>query len=233
MVAITASIFLSIPSNGQKPKEIVTLQFISFPKNSKPEPVELLLGDGKTMIVKIPTNDLSKSYEVPKLSTWAVGKTETVKVEVDGKEIEKPAFTTYGKAPSIASKTQLILLIRNGKNNADGMKVIPIDNEMENFGGGNFFFYNASTVDIGGLVAKHDFALKPGEFSIVKPVKGVDERKGMKFAFTKLFYRHKKVTKPFFSSTWQVNKKARSMVFFYHDPHNGRLRFHSIRSFMP
>ena len=38
---------------------------------------------------------------------------------------------------------------------------------------------------------------------------------------------------PFFSSTWPANKKARSMAFLHHDPHNERLRMHTIRDYIP
>jgi hypothetical protein len=47
------------------------------------------------------------------------------------------------------------------------------------------------------------------------------------------FFRKEGEPRPFFSNTWPANKKARSMVFFYHAPHNDRLRFHSIRDYLP
>ncbi len=51
--------------------------------------------------------------------------------------------------------------------------------------------------------------------------------------FTEFFFRKEEETRPFFSSTWPANKKARSMVFFYHDTHNERLRMHAIRDYLP
>ena len=33
-------------------------------------------------------------------------------------------------------------------------------------------------------------------------------------------------------STWRFSEKARTMVFFYHDPYNDRLRFHTIRDYV-
>jgi hypothetical protein len=107
--------------------EKVTLRFISFPKSASPQPVELLIGGGKTLEVKIPTNALSEPYKVPRLSTWAVGKLEPAK-SAD----ENPVFTSYGTAPALASANQLILLIRNGKENSEGMRVVPLDNNTDN-----------------------------------------------------------------------------------------------------
>ena len=36
-----------------------------------------------------------------------------------------------------------------------------------------------------------------------------------------------------FNSGAPANDKTRSMVFFYHDPHNERLRMHTIRDYLP
>lgn len=51
--------------------------------------------------------------------------------------------------------------------------------------------------------------------------------------FTEFFFRKEEEARPFFSSTWPANEKARSMVFFYHDTHNERLRMHTIRNYLP
>jgi len=218
---------LALPALAQEVPQ-VTLRFISFPKTTSPQPVELLLGEGETLEVKIPTNALSEPYKVKRLSTWAVGKLEPAK-----SEDEKPAFNSYGSAPALASSEQLILLIRNGKENADGMRVIPLDNNTRNFGGGQFFFMNASKVDIAGVLGGTKFALKPGTHTIIKPTE-TKKRKGAgsKLFFTEFFFRKEEEARPFFSSTWPANEKARSMVFFYHDPHNERLRMHTIRSYV-
>ena len=209
--------------------EKVTLRFISFPKSANPQPVELLIGDGKTMEVKIPTNALSEPYKVPRLSTWTVGKLEPAK-SADA----NPVFTTYGTAPALASANQLILLIRNGKENAEGMRVIPLDNNTDHFGGGQFFFMNASKVDIAGMLGGTQFVLKPGKHTIIEP-KEVNRREGggPEGVFTEFYFRKETEARPFFSSTWPANKKARSMVFFYHDPTNERLRMHTIRDYIP
>lgn len=209
--------------------EQVTLRFLSFPKSASPEPVELIIGDGKVLEVKTPTNALSEPYKVKRLATWSVGKLEPA----TGKD-EKASFTSYGSAASIASSDQIILLIRKGKENKDGMQVIPIDNNSNNFGGGKFFFMNASKVDIAGMLGETKFALKPGSQTIVAPAKIIkgNETKGDGL-FTEFYFRKEEEARPFFSSTWPHNEKARSMVFFYHDLTNDRLRMHTIRDYIP
>ena len=209
--------------------EKITLRFISFPKNASPQPVELLIGDGKTLQVNTPTNALSEPYKVPRLSTWTVGKFEPAK----GSDT-KPVFNSYGSAPALASANQLILLIRNGKENSDGMRVVPLDNNTSKFGGGQFFFMNASKVDIAGMLGGTQFALKPGKHIIIEP-KETNQREGVggNLCFTEFYFRKETEARPFFSSNWPANNKARSMVFFYHDTHNDRLRMHTIRDYLP
>ena len=219
---------LGLPALAQEPEQ-VTLRFLSFPKSASPQPVELLIGDGETLEVKIPTNTLSAPYKVKRLSTWAVGKTEPAK-----NKDENSSFASYGSAPSIASPDQLILLIRNGKENADGMRVVPMDNRTGSFGGGQFFFMNAAKVDIAGMLGGTKFVLKPGAHTIIEPTEmNKREGGGGDLFFTEFYFRKETEARPFFSSSWPANDKARSMVFFYHDPHNERLRMHTIRDYIP
>lgn len=209
--------------------EQVTLRFLSFPKNATPEPVELIIGEGEVLEVKTPTNALSQPYKVKRLATWSVGKLEPGKGE-NGKS----AFTSYGSAASIASSDQIILLIRKGRENKDGMQVVPIDNNSNNFGGGKFFFMNAAKVDIAGMLGGTKFTLKPGNQTIIAP-KEKTRREGTTSDsfFTEFYFRKGEEARPFFSSTWPHNEKARSMVFFYHDTTNDRLRMHTIRDYVP
>jgi hypothetical protein len=218
---LVASFGLSlIPCSAQE-GEKVTLQFLSFPKSLAPKPVELLIGDSKTLEVEIPSNELSKPYEVKRLSTWAVGKSE---VGEDG----KPTFTVFGQGRALASPNQLILLVRKGADNADGMEVIPINNDVANFGGGKFLFMNAAKVDIAGEAGGVKFAVKPGAHTIIKPKAGENGR-----TFHTMFYfRKDNEARPFFSSKWPTGDKVRSLIFFYHDPGTKRLRMHTIRNFL-
>lgn len=219
-IAILGIAFPSLVCQAQEAEE-VTLQFVSFPKTIAPEPVELFLGEGNTIQVEIPTNMLSKPYQVPAQKTWAVGKLEAG-------EDNKMVFNAYGHAPALDSKKQLIVLVRKGETNAEGMELIPIDNRLANFGGGKFLFLNMTTIDIAGVCGDEKFLIRPNTRSLIQP-KSNDGTKTFHAAF---FFRKEDDAKPFFSSRWPVSERARSLIFFYHNPHNQRIQFHTIRNFM-
>jgi len=205
---------------GQDSPGGVALQFLSFPKAVDPAPLELLVGEGKTIEVEIPTNELSKAYRVPQLGAWVVGQT------VDGPD-GKPVFQEYGRARALTSPSQLILLVRKGAGYSDGFDVLPVDNRVGRFDGGKFLFMNAAKVDIAGEVGGEKFVVPPGRHIIVAPKAGPNGR-----TFHALFYfRGEDRAKPFFSSTWPLTRNARALVFFYHDPATKRLRLHTIRDF--
>jgi hypothetical protein len=199
----------------------VTLRFLSFPRALKPEPVELLVGEAKTIKVEIPTNELSPPYKVKRQANWTVGET------VNGKD-GKPAFTVLGQAAALAATEQLILLIRKGKDDANGFEVIPIDSRGTEFGGGKFLFMNAAKIDIAGVAGTEKFVVKPGKFTIIKP-KADRDTTGL--CNILIYFRKDDQAKPFFSSTWPLSDAARSLIFFYHDSDTQRLRLHTIRDF--
>lgn len=203
----------------------VKLRFVSFPKAANAGPIELLLGENETMEVEIPTNSISNTFEVPALSTWALGKTST---NENGKSI----FQVYGKTQSINATDQLILVVRKGSDDAEGLELTALENNNEGFGGGKYFLMNASRVDIAGSIGTGEFALKPNKFGLIAP--SPTRTKGdRKYCFAKFYFRKNEKIQPFFSSTWRFNEAARSMVFFYHDPDTKQLRIHTIRSFVP
>lgn len=199
----------------------VTLRFLSFPKSIDPEPVELLTGEGRTIEVEIPSNELSPPYKVPRLAVWSVGET------IDGPD-GKPVFNEFGRARALSSPSQLILLLRKGAAHSDGFEVLPIDNRVGRFGGGRFLFMNASKVDVAGEVGGETFAVPPGGHTIVTPRAGENGRTFL----ARFFYRVDKKAKPFFSSKWPTSEQSRGLIFFYQDPDTKRLRLHSIRDFL-
>ena len=221
ILAVIASFGISLIDCAAKEGGNIILQFLSFPKAVDPKPVELVVGEGKTIKVEIPTNTLSKTYTVKRQGVWAVGATG-----VD--EEEKPVFNVFGQAGSLACSKQLILLVRKGENNADGMDVIPIDNGTANFGGGKFLFMNSTKVDISGEAGGVKFTIKPGESTIIKP-QAVSNDQASEEMFS---FREGNEAKPFFSSKWPISDKSRSLIFFYIDPASQRLRMHSIRDFI-
>ena len=128
---------------------VVELQFVSFPRSLNAKPVELLIGEGKTIPVEMPTNSISPVYKVKALSKWVVGKSS---VNDEG----EPTFDVYGQAPAISSTKQLVLVIRKGKDDASGLKLIPMDYSQVGFGGGKYLLLNAANIDIAGSVGTAD-----------------------------------------------------------------------------
>ncbi len=88
LVAIAITFILMTGASAQ---EKISLQFLAFPKKLQPLPVELLVGEGKTIEVDTPGNELSTTYKVPPLESIVVGKTT---VNEEGESV----FQVYGKA---------------------------------------------------------------------------------------------------------------------------------------
>jgi hypothetical protein len=217
--ALLAALLLP-PCHAQQEAGNVSLRFLSFPRAVDPAPLELLVGEGKTIEVGVPTNELSSTYHVKRQSVWAVGET------VGGKD-GKPVFKVFGQTPALASAKQILLLIRKGEMYSDGFHIIPVDDQGTGLGGGKFLFLNAAKIDIAGVIGQRKFAIKPGQHVIVK----AQPEPGLGISHVEFWYRGADMVKPFFSSTWPVSERARCLVFFYHDPASRHLRLHSIRDF--
>jgi hypothetical protein len=211
-----------VSAHAQTPT--VNVRFVSFPKVASPEPIELLIGEEKTMEVEIPTNSISKTYQVPVLSTWALGKSSN---DENGKFI----FQAYGKGQSLGTEDQIILVIRKGQNDIDGLEITAIKSNDKGLSGGKYFMFNASKVDIAGTVGTGKFSLKPNKYELIAP-EPTTTNEGRKYCFTKAYFRMGEEVQPFFSSTWRFNEAARTMVFFYHDPDSTQLRIHTIRNYV-
>ena len=205
-------------------QEKIALQFVSFPKLPNSEPVELLIGKEKTLSIVMPTNNLSPVYEVNLMDEWIIGKTTT---GPDGKF----AFETYGKVTPLDSQSQLILVVRKGATDADGLQLIPMDNEYAAFGGGDYFFMNAAQVDIAVEIGDIKFALKPRGRKMVSPEPS-EVSENRRYLYVYLHFRKGEEAVPFYSSTWRLSESARTMVFFYHDTHTRQLRTHTIRNYI-
>ena len=201
---------ISTIASAQEQK--VALRFLSFPQQDPAVPVELLLGENKTIKVDTPGHELSQRYIVPALSSIVVGKTTTDK---EG----KPFFQIYGQAKSIAAPEQIILLIRKGQQNSDGFVVLPIGADLKDFGGASFLFINASKLRIGGLVGDQKLDISPGQLKTLNPKANFDGD----ICQVTLSYLKEDTVKTFFDTRWPANKKVRSLVIFYQDPETGRL----------
>jgi hypothetical protein len=200
----------------------IFLQFLAFPKKMLPEPIELVVGEGKTIEVDTPGNELSSAYKVSPLGLIVVGKTT---VNEEGETV----FQEYGKAKAISASKQIILLIRKGKEDSDGFVVIPINAEQTNFGGGRFLFINASSLNVGGVIGDSKFALKPGQQKLVTPKP--DHPDGI--CQVTLSYQREDKWKTFKDTRWSANESYRTLVFFHQDPETGRLGVSPVVDILP
>ncbi|PXA03571.1 hypothetical protein DDZ13_11360 [Coraliomargarita sinensis] len=202
----------------------VDLHFLSFPKATDPEPLELLIGENETIEVQLPTNHISQAYSVPALPNWTLGKSSAP-------DARAFSFNSYGNTPSIRSPKQLVLVTRSGSKNSNDIQLTTLDFSTDAFGGGQYLFINATEVDIAGIIGEQKFALKPGKSTLVTP-EATKTRGDLGYSYARFFFRNKDKAKGFFSATWRLNEKAQSMVFFYHDPGTEQIRLHIIRSFL-
>jgi len=223
VVGFCFSLTLLTAATAQQQAQVI-LQFVSFPRSANPGAIELINGEGETILIEAPTNSLSKTYRVNRMDNWVLGKSIT---DAEG----KPSFKVYGKAKSIAAQRQLILVVRKGKNDADGLELFPLASNSEGFGGGKCFVMNASKVEIAGEIGKKKFALKPLKHTIIKPEASREEN-NRKYSNAYIYFRKDDKPEPFFSSVWRMNDKARNLVFIYHEPLNHHLRLHIIRDYL-
>lgn len=201
--------------------EKVTLQFLSFPKATEPEPLELVVGEGETIEVNIPTNHISEPYEIPYLSSWKLGKTTE-------DEEGNPKFRVLGETSAINKSKQLVLVIRNGYDNSRGLKMIAMPNDDSKIGGGSFFFINmAADYQIAGKITDAQFAIKPGQSVVIEP-KASETKGSYKYCEALLVYRKGEKTRPFYTQTWRLSDQVRSFIFFYQDRTTGKLKMHTI-----
>ena len=195
--------------NAQEEQKI-SLQFLAFPAQANPEPIELLVGESKTIPIETPGNELSAEYKISRPSSIVVGVTTA-------NEKGEPIFQVLGKSPTIASQKQIILLLRKGGNNSDGFTVVPVDGELVNFSGGSYLFINVSQLRVGGIIGDKKFALDPGERNLLKPA---PSHVGGGCQVTLAYQKDEADTKgkKFYDTRWAVNARYRTLVFFYQDP---------------
>lgn len=222
IAALLAAYALSVLPLAAQDQSTVSLQFLSFPKQLKPEPVELVVGEGKTIKVATPGNELSPSYEMPRLGTIVVG--ETIE-NADG----KPTFQVYGQAQMINASKQIVLLVRKGEKNSDGFVILPLDGDLSSFSGGSYLFINASKLNVAGKIGDERFQLKPGQRELLLP-KATHEGGGCQVT---LAYQRDEKWKIFRDTRWTTTKSYRSLIFFHQHPVSGRLSVSPIVDILP
>lgn len=219
--AIAACLTLLLLPCAAQDAAKIRVRFLSFPASLEPVKIELRISEVKSVEIIAPSNEFSQPLEVESTGVWSVG--ETV-ANPEGKAI----FVEYGRTMAPASPQQMLLLIRKGAKNSDGFDLIALDERKDGFGFGEFLFLNIATVDIAGTVGEEKFVVKPNKHMILKP-----KTNGEKQTAHAIFYfRKDDEARPFFSSRWPVNARARSMIFFYHDPETRNLRMHTVRDFL-
>lgn len=219
---ITAALIALSSLQSYAQEELMSLKFITFPMTMEPMKVELLLSEGRTMELLVPSNELSLTVRVPRMSSLVFGES------IINKE-QKPEFKIYGQGKPSAGPKQLILLIRKGNDMSSGLEVRAISSDINEFAGGKLLFVNATKIDIAGDVGKKPFTLKPGIHTIIKPKLEENGR----LTEVKFWFNNNGEAVPFFNSMWPVADQYRGLIFFYHDPNNdNKIQIHSFRDFL-
>jgi hypothetical protein len=200
----------------------VSLSFVSFPKSAEHVTVKLSLGDGKLLDVEAPSKWLSPAVRVKPMANWVIGET------ADGPD-GKPIFRELGRTKAPASSQQILLLVRKGRDNADGFDLVALDARTNEFGAGKYLFMNAAKVDVAGVIGDDKFVIKPNQHQILTP----KIPRGEHTVHTALYFRKGDEARPFFSSEWRISNDARNLVFFYHDPQTTHIRLHTIKDYIP
>lgn len=220
-IAAAAFVLLFSCAYGQEEKQ-TTLQFLAFPPQNPPVPIELFIDKNNTMPIDIPGNELSREYEVKGLTSIIVGLT------VENAKKEK-VFQMLGQAPALGSSKQIVLLLRKGDQNSDGFSVIPIDGSLQKFKGGNFYFANTSKLAVGGKIGDITFALKPGQHRLLDP-SATHADHGCQVT---LSYHWQDKWKTFYDTRWTADERIRCLVFLFQDPESQRLGVAPIMEFLP
>ena len=214
-----------LPAHGQDGGKI-NVRFVSFPKCADPKDMELVVGtEGKTMLVELPTNSISKTYTIDRPESWRLGKT-------DKNEEGKPIFNTYGQAPMIAPSEQLVLVLRKGATDEDGLKLVPMDGSLEGFGEASYLVYNFTSVKIAAKLGDKAFPVTAMSHEIVKPAPS-EVKNGRELIHVHFATPEKGEWELFHTSSWPYVKKSRTMVFFYADPNSPNVLIHGITDYLP
>ena len=215
---------LFIPLCQGQEEQKITLQFLAFPAQANPAPIELVIGEKKTIPIDIPGNELSPEYKITRPESIVVGITTK-------NEKGEPIFQVLGTAPAIAANKQIILLLRKGENNSNGFTVIPINGELTDFSGGSYLLVNVSQLNIGGVIGDKNFALKPGQRNLIKP-KATHEGGGCQVTLAYQTNETDTKGKKFYDTRWSVNDGFRTLVFFYQDPETKKIGVAPIVNFL-
>lgn len=222
LAAFLLASFVAFPAESNAQEKTIKLRFLGFPQVPNPQPVELLVGDGKTIKVDTPGNELSQPYSVPVLASISVGETVT-------NEKNESVFKVYGSAKAINAEELIVLLLRKGQKPSDGFVVLPVDAGRTGFKPASYLFINASNLEVGGVIGDQKFAMKPGQRRMLQPKPNHADG----ICQVTLSYMKGDEWKTVYDTRWPASDKFRSMVFFYQDPGTGRLGIVPVVDVLP
>ena len=194
------------------------VRLIAFPKAEQAGPLQLVVAEGRTIEVEVPSHEISRTYTVPSQEHWVLG---------ESSESGDGEFRALGEAVALSARKQLLVVIRKGEGDEAELEVHPYACDGPGFQTGRFLFLNNTGVHIEGSLGEADFTLEPHARVVVGPAE-----KDAAARRAHVIFREQDSPRPFFSSTWPLSAKARSLVFFHLDAESGGLRFHAVRDFL-
>ena len=217
---LLSSVLLAPVLHGQV--KTMSMQFVCIPRAAGEEDtVEVVVGRKKTLEVKIPSNELSQEYRVPRSNPILVGK----KVDRNG----NVGFDTYASFAPPAGRNVIVILGRKGATNADGFTAKAINADSKNFRAGQYLLYNICSETIECEIGGDVFSLQPDEITLKSPKGDVKED----LAHVKLFVKSDDgEAKPFFTNNWPIRGNARSIVVIYKSPATDKYMIRAINDYL-
>ena len=199
-------------------KETVSVRFMIFPRAADRGPLELKAGD-EILKIEAASNRLSDPVEVPAAASWAFGR------RIMDDEGEAGGFETWGECrPKAEGRKKIVLLLRQGRTNDAGLKVLCMNDGENRFVKKQMLFLNFSDRVVAGEVGKAKFKLEPGKRKVITP----KPDKGENLCFCQLLSLKKDKWRPFLSTNWPIRENTRGIVLIYPDPRTSGIRVHTI-----
>lgn len=197
----------------------VTLRIMAFPRSDEAGPLQLKAGK-RVIDLNVYSSSLTEPIQVPAARQWKFGQETT---GTDG----NPTFDVWGTGKAGTAKSQIIMLIRKGPKNSDGLRVLSFDDGPGKFGERQYLILNLSTAPIAGEIGGVKFGAKPAQPMVItpKPDQGDD------LCHAQFFYRRNDEWQSFFSSNWPLADKTRALVIIYSGKGN-KLRLHTIEDLL-
>lgn len=209
---------LCCPSAADDESATVSVQFLSVPVSQEPRTAYLVLGGGTTMEVKMPGNELSQPYVVPRTEHWELAQAAN----------QGEVGAVLAKAPVLAAKRQLVLAVFKDEVDGGGVELIAMEHEPA---GSAFRFVNATPIEFSGQLDIERFSIRPGDHVLVTP-EATDVNQGRRFCDVVLEYIEDEKPVGFFNNKWRMDALSYSIVILHRDADGQRIRMTVIREFL-